>query len=149
MRLDDKLRITNHIQKTFLKPCKYGSKWQHLHKHGTAIGLGLVSQHPETRASQLMEVVLQRDETCGSYDLRQESALTPQTQICYSIPGTAATCTGDMGGPIVHEEGGHVKCVIGISSYNVERCDDPDYPSIFMGAGILRTWIRRHVNGLK
>ena len=147
VKLEDKVNIHHRLNFVYPKACRFGPNWQKMYKYGTVIGLGLVNQSPEIRATQLMEAVLQIDENCGLYNLRRESSIQ-QTQCCYTIPGRAATCTGDAGGPIMFMQHGQVKCLIGISSFNAKCCLHPYYPSVFTGMRVFRTWIIKHVNEL-
>ena len=122
------------LDQTILKPClpdKY--------EQGIFIGLGLTNQDPETQPTQLMEVTLNLDDQCGNYN-SVPGFLRPPSQLCYSLPGMAAPCNGDSGGPIVYMEDGRPNCLIGISSFYADRCDDPDYPSVFQ---VVTRWIRR------
>ena len=52
----------------YLKTCQSHLGYEDVYKSGTAIGLGLTNHFPIIRAKQLMEVELQRDETCGRYN---------------------------------------------------------------------------------
>ena len=72
--------------------------------------------------------------------------VNPEVQVCYSIPGISAACTGDVGGPIVFKENGTVVCLIGISSFNAERCDHPFYRSVLSAVYAHRNWMRRRVS---
>ena len=91
-----------------------------------------------------MEATLQRFENCGEYT-EDNGLVNPEVQLCYSILGIAAACTGDIGGLIVFKKNGTVVCLIGISSFSAERCEHLFYPSVFTSAFYLRNWILRRM----
>ena len=112
---------------------------------GTLIGLGLTNQKPSHKPEQLMEAVMEEDETCGKYNHDIGGLTNRELQICYSAPGIVSACDGDSGGPLVYTENGKPVCLLGIATFTWERCWDPDYPCVFIAVGILRNWIIRQL----
>ena len=113
IKLHTKLNLTS-ARKSKLKP--YYNDLRNFEK-GYFIGLGLIIQDPDTQPEQLMQVVLQAVTTCGLYN-RWHGIIVEGLQVCYSFRRRAA-CTGDTGGPIVHKKHYRTRCLIGISSYNM------------------------------
>ena len=110
-------------------------------KYETVIGLGLTSQNPNIRSPQLMEAVLHQDKKGRIYDIRT-AVVYPKLQLCYSNLGKAAACVGNTGGPLVYKlDNGYLLCLLGFSSFNAERYDDPVYPSVFTSASYFNDWI--------
>ena len=58
---------------------------------------------------------------------------------------THYACNGYPGGPLVDKENGKPRCLIGVSSFNAERCDNPNYSSVFTAAAVFKTWIEAQV----
>ena len=92
-----------------------------------------------------MEVKLKEGGKCGIHDTNS-GFFIPDLQVCCSVPGEAATCRGDTGGPIVYKSDGRPICLIGISSFNMQQCNHPNYPSIFILASVLKIWIRNKID---
>ena len=112
---------------------------------GTVIGMGLTNQNPYTLSSHLVETVMQRNDSCGKYGT-QHGFVNRQIQLCYTGPDCASIWHGDSGGPLVYKDDESM-CLIGISAiHNEERCDRPDFPSVFILARVFKNWISRQEN---
>ena len=120
-----------------LQPCPAGQNYQ----YGTAIGMGLISQHPREPASVLMEAELQGFPKCGGW----YGHVDTRKQICFSVPGTADSCFGDSGGPLVYKEGNQVKCLIGITSFGASNCLNKNFPGVYTRAGFHKDWIEKQL----
>ena len=112
--------------------CMSPIKFRDRYINGTFIGLGLTNQKPDWGSSQLMETKLTEDRSCGKHD-NNRGLSAPHKQICYNSESRAAACVGDTGSPIVYKKNGEVVCLIGVSIYNGDRCDNSDYKCFLFG----------------
>ena len=131
-------------QKIGLKLC-FKSKNSHngRFRFGTAVGLGSTSQRLHTQSEQLMEAVMELNENCGNYN-SEIFRVIRDFHICYG-DGSNSTCFGDSGGPLVYKEGSRIICLLGISTFQMEQCNGPQYPSIFGSVREMQRWILRRV----
>ena len=120
-------------KKSVLKPCS-----EVVPKYETVIGRGLTNQNPDRSSDQLMEA-----ELIENGNSRLQDSMNVMQHIFYSVPGRTAACHGDTGGPMVSKQNGKVVCLIGVSSFNAPRCDNPDYPSVFTSARAIWNWMWR------
>ena len=95
----------------------------------------------------MIEATLQRVANCGEY-IGDNGLVNTEFQVCYSIPGIAAACTGDIGRPIVFLKYGAAVCLMGKSSFIAGRCDHPFYPSAFTSTFAYRSWTCRQIQFL-
>ena len=144
IKLEDKVRIQSFSQRTFLAPCRLeGSRWRR-YIFGAAIGLGLTSANPITRAEMLMETTLQTID-CKRQDFGHQQVFFPG-QHCYLLQEASSLTAGDFGGPIVAFNRGKRSaafCLMGASSF-VTICRTSGYfATIFTPASKLKHWLNR------
>ena len=78
---------------------------------------------------------MQQDETCGRHSRDHPGLVNPMQQFCYSLPCRAALCNGVSGGPIVYKVKGKDVCLIGVSTFFANPCENPVDPGIFIATG--------------
>ena len=107
IRLNEELEIDlSTDQKPMLQSCPFDPQKKTKYNYAAVIGLGLTNQKPDQLPNQLMEADLVKIEKRRNYD--ENNGFVLNLQMCYSVPGRAAACNGDLGGPLVYKEHGAV-----------------------------------------
>ena len=133
----------------FARPCRYNlASERDNYRFGTLIGLGLTNQNPDIKPQGLMQAVLQKSDSCGEYE-KNGYRVNKAHQVCYSVPGLASACVGDTGSPLLYKDDGNTICLLGIASYSFQKCDHPDYPTVFTSVEGLRGWMRKSLHLFK
>ena len=100
-----------------------------------------------TRPTQLQQagVPIRDDATCAAaYPATDPNPFDVLSMLCAG-DGSADTCTGDSGGPLMVPRGDDF-ALAGVTSYGA-ACADPAHPGIYARAGApdLNTWVRAHI----
>ena len=111
------------------------------YERATAIGLGVVEQFPNRKATVLQEALLFRQKNCQSFS-KYEGAINYEKQVCFSDPGKRGVCNGDSGGPLVAHLGSERQCLLGVASFvHKKGCVHGEFPGVFTRAGYNSDWI--------
>jgi secreted trypsin-like serine protease len=113
---------------------------------GTVIGWGGIDNaRPQpTQSTNLLEATTPPapDATCSAV---WSTSFDPASMFCAG-GGTADTCPGDSGGPLmVPRVGGFA--LAGVTSWGAEECGTPGVPGVYarLGAPSINDWVRRQV----
>ena len=144
IRLNEELEIDlSTDQKPMLQPCPFDPQKKTKYNYAAVIGLGLTNQKPDQLPNQVIEADLVKIEKCSQYDVRD--GFVAAFQICYSVPGRAAACHCDLGGPLLFKKEGKALGFIGISIYNAETCKNLEFPSVLTPVQVLQDWMKKQL----
>jgi hypothetical protein len=108
----------------------------------TVIGLGLTDADAETSPDALLKVNLQTiaHEQCAA-DWTEIAAIDEDVMMCAGVQkGDKGSCNGDSGGPLLElRDGEYVQ--VGIVSWGIEGCVDPDHPQVYTRVSGVKDWI--------
>lgn len=110
----------------------------------TVIGWGKTANTPENSGSDELreaEVPIRTDADCSGLTA-YGSDFHPTTMVCAGN-GTADTCAGDSGGPLMVSDGAAF-ALAGITSWGDVVCNHPTRPGVYtrLGAPHLNAWVR-------
>ena len=141
-------RIGKTASKYFARPCRFNLA-NARNRYQFGILVGLFNEYAHIKPRMLMDVVMQKYETCGRYDEIGYHINTTH-QICYNVPDSSSSYKCDLGNPLFHREEENYLCLLGIVSFTFTAdCHYPDYPIVFTSVATFANWIRRTSKLLK
>ncbi|XP_066563056.1 granzyme B [Amia ocellicauda] len=80
-------------------------------------------------------LVVQNNQQCKKV---WQNNFSIKTMMCTLFNGKAGICQGDSGGPLICKSK-----ALGLALYTAQRCDDSDYPQVYLNVSRYLPWIKK------